>query len=131
MPPDRSRPLTTAPRGCWRQPPRRLHARAARPVSDAHRRGRPRRCPTTGLARDAGAFLILRSKAMAPLVGHFNHFSTPKRAGRLPAAIATDPSDATGAYYDERGKPMRASTQVSDPKFADRYIARTRAFLAA
>jgi len=35
------------------------------------------------------------------------------------------------AYYDERGKPMRASTQVSDPEFADRYIAQTRALLAA
>ena len=51
--------------------------------------------------------------------------------GPLLTAIATDPSDATGAYYDERGKPMRASTQVGDPEFADRYIAQTRALLAA
>jgi len=86
--------------------------------------------PSTGLARDAGAFLILLSKAMAPLVGHVKYFSTPKRAGRLLAAIATDPSDASGTYYDERGKPMRASTQVSNPEFASRYIAQTRALLA-
>jgi hypothetical protein len=32
--------------------------------------------------------------------------------------------------YDEHGKPMHASKQVSDPAYADRYIAESRELLA-
>jgi hypothetical protein len=58
------------------------------------------------------------------------YWSTPKIAGRLIAKTLTDTSDATGVYYDEKGKPMQASQQVSDPAFSDRYVAETRALLA-
>jgi hypothetical protein len=44
--------------------------------------------------------------------------------------VLTDPSGATGIYYDENGKPMLASSQVRDPEFSDRYVAETRALLA-
>ena len=57
------------------------------------------------------------------------------RRGRLAhlnatSGVVTDTSDATGVYYNEKGQPMKASKQASDPQFADRYIAETRALLA-
>jgi hypothetical protein len=58
------------------------------------------------------------------------YWSTPKLAGRLIANTLIDPSEATGIYYDEKGAPMKASAQVSDPTFSDRYVAETRALLA-
>lgn len=58
------------------------------------------------------------------------YFSTPKIAGKMIAGVVTDTSDATGVYYNEKGQPMKASKQASDPQFADRYIAETRALLA-
>ncbi len=44
--------------------------------------------------------------------------------------ILTDTSGRTGVYYDEGGHPMQGSALVRDPKFQDRVIAETRAFLA-
>lgn len=44
--------------------------------------------------------------------------------------IVTDPSTATGIYYNETGKPMRASKQVSDPAYADRHVRESRELLA-
>jgi hypothetical protein len=41
-----------------------------------------------------------------------------------------DPSDDTGVYYDETGKPMEASKQVSDPAFSDRHVQESRDLLA-
>jgi hypothetical protein len=70
------------------------------------------------------------SRAFAPIAPLFSYFSTPKRAARIITSVLTDASNATGIYYDENGKPMKASKQVTDPKFADRYIAETRALLA-
>ena len=87
--------------------------------------------PGTGLSRDAHpALQWLARNIMQPLAPMIPYWSTPKRAGKLIADTLTDPSDATGTYYDENGMPMKASKQVSDPEFADRYIAESRALLA-
>ncbi|MFW8745027.1 SDR family NAD(P)-dependent oxidoreductase, partial [Mesorhizobium japonicum] len=87
--------------------------------------------PGTGLSRDASpALQWIARNIMQPLAPLIPYWSTPKRAGRLIADTLTDPSDATGIYYDENGTPMSASRQVSDPAYADRYIAETRALLA-
>lgn len=87
--------------------------------------------PGTGLSRDANpALQWIARNLMQPLAPLIPAWSTPKRAGRLIAEKLTDGSDATGMYYDENGKPMNASRQVSDPAYADRYIAESRALLA-
>jgi NAD(P)-dependent dehydrogenase (short-subunit alcohol dehydrogenase family) len=87
--------------------------------------------PGTGLSRDASPVLQwVARNIMQPLAPLIPYWSTPKRAGKLIADTLTDPSDATGIYYDENGKPMKASKQVSDPDFADRYVAESRALLA-
>ena len=66
---------------------------------------------------------------MQPLAPLIPYWSTPTRAGKLIADKLTESSTATGVYYDERGKPMKPSTQVSDPAFSHRYVAETRALL--
>lgn len=86
--------------------------------------------PGSDLSRDAGRVIGAISKALAPVLSLMPHYSTPKRAARVITTILTDPSAATGVYYDENGKPMKASQQVSDPAFSDRYIAESRALLA-
>jgi NAD(P)-dependent dehydrogenase (short-subunit alcohol dehydrogenase family) len=87
--------------------------------------------PSTNLGRDANVFLRLIAKGILPLFAPFvKYWSTPKRAARVAAKILTDTSGRTGLYYDERGHPMLASTQVRDPKFSDRVVAETRALLA-
>jgi NAD(P)-dependent dehydrogenase (short-subunit alcohol dehydrogenase family) len=99
----------------------RLHFRAVEPGFN----------PGTNLGRDASPFLQFVAKhVMSPLAPMIKYWSTPKIAGQLIARTLTDTSDATGVYYDEKGKPMRASQQVSDPAFSDRYVAETRALLA-
>lgn len=88
--------------------------------------------PGTGLSRDANpALQWIARNIMQPLAPLIPYWSTPKRAGKLIADTLTDRSEATGTYYDENGKPMSASKQVSDPAYADRYIAESRALLAA
>jgi hypothetical protein len=86
--------------------------------------------PGSNLGRDMNGALRALGKAMSPVAPLIPHFSTPKRAARIITNVVTDPSDATGVYYDENGKPMLASTQVRDPEFSDRYVAETRALLA-
>jgi NAD(P)-dependent dehydrogenase (short-subunit alcohol dehydrogenase family) len=86
--------------------------------------------PGTNLGRDMSPALRLVGNAMQPFARFMPYFSTPKVAGKMIAGVVTDASDATGVYYDEKGHPMKASKQVSDPQFADRYIAQTRALLA-
>jgi NAD(P)-dependent dehydrogenase (short-subunit alcohol dehydrogenase family) len=87
--------------------------------------------PGTGLGRDANAALRFLAKyVMSPLAPLIPYWSTPKRAARVITEVLTAESDATGAYYNENGKPMLASAQVRDPAFADRYVAETRALLA-
>jgi hypothetical protein len=53
-----------------------------------------------------------------------------QRAPRVITDVLTDTSDATGVYYNENGKPMRPSKQVSDPEYANRHEVETRALLA-
>ena len=87
--------------------------------------------PGSGLGRDANPALRFITKyVLAPLAPMIKYWSTPKHAARVIAAVLTDPSDATGVYYDENGKPMLASQQVRDPEFSHRYVAETRALLA-
>jgi NAD(P)-dependent dehydrogenase (short-subunit alcohol dehydrogenase family) len=87
--------------------------------------------PSSGLSRDLPAVpraLFKATSALAPILPGFN---TPGRAARLIARVLTDPSEATGVYYDERGRPKAASRQVSDLEFSSRYIAESRALLDA
>jgi NAD(P)-dependent dehydrogenase (short-subunit alcohol dehydrogenase family) len=91
--------------------------------------------PTTGLARDANAFVRVLSKYIIPLpvpllMPFVKVLSTPKRAARVITKILIDTSGQTGAYYDEHGHPMIGSALVRDPKFADRVVAETRTLLA-
>jgi NAD(P)-dependent dehydrogenase (short-subunit alcohol dehydrogenase family) len=92
--------------------------------------------PSTGLGgADAGAFVRAVQRIVVPmlvplLMPFLKILSTPKRAARVITKILTDGSEATGVYYDERGKPMHGSVQVRDPEFQDRVVAETRALLA-
>jgi NAD(P)-dependent dehydrogenase (short-subunit alcohol dehydrogenase family) len=88
--------------------------------------------PGSGLSRDAHPALQLIARYLiAPLAPMMKGGSTLQRAGRLLTAVLTDPSGATGVYYDEKGNPMQASEQVRDPAFSGRYITETRALLAS
>ncbi len=80
---------------------------------------------------ELAAPLRLLARALTPLLAVFPHFTTSKRAGRVIATIVTDTSAASGTYYDENGKTMHASQQVSDPAFSDRYVSESRALLAS
>ena len=87
--------------------------------------------PGTGLGREANAILQFVAKyVMSPLAPLIKYWSTPKRAARVITKVLTDTSDATGVYYDENGKPMLASAQVSATEFSDRVVAETRKLLA-
>jgi len=86
--------------------------------------------PTTGLG-DANIFIRLTISLLAPLFRPFiKIMSTPQKAARVITGVVTDTSGQTGVYYDERGRPMRGSAQARDPKFQDRVVMETRAFLA-
>ena len=87
--------------------------------------------PSTGLGRDASAFLKFIAKyVLAPLAPAIKYWSTPKHAARVITGVLTSESGKTGVYYDENGKPMAASAQVRDPAFGSRVVAETRALLA-
>lgn len=86
--------------------------------------------PGTNLVRGMSPLMRLLGNVILPFARFLPNFSTPKIAGKMIARVVTDPSDATGVYCDEKGQPMNASKQVSDPRFADRYIAESRALLA-
>jgi NAD(P)-dependent dehydrogenase (short-subunit alcohol dehydrogenase family) len=88
--------------------------------------------PGTGLGRDAHpALQFVARHLLSPLAPLVKYWSTPKRAGRLIAGVLTDRATETGAYLDENGKPMQASSLVRDPAFQDRVAAETRELLAA
>lgn len=70
------------------------------------------------------------ARALTPLLTVLPHFTTSKRAALVISRIVMDPSGATGEYFDENGDPLRASEQVRDPAFSDRYIAESRELLA-
>ena len=86
--------------------------------------------PGSNLGSDAPAVVHLLARALAPVLALLPHFTTSDRAAHVIARIVTDPSEATGTYYDENGAPMKPSTQVSDPAFSDRYIRESRELLA-
>lgn len=91
--------------------------------------------PTTGLGGAVGFLRILQITVFPLLVPLLRPFvkilSTPRRSARVISKILTDRTGKTGIYYDESGMPMRGSAQVRDPKFQDRVVAETRAFLKA
>lgn len=86
--------------------------------------------PGSNLTREMSAPMRAFSRMVSPFAPLIPHYSTPKRAARLITQVLTDPAEATGTYCDENGRPMRASTQVSEPDYSDRYVAETRALLA-
>ena len=91
--------------------------------------------PTTGLSRDGNAFVRFLSKYIIPLLvpllmPFIKVLSTPKRAAGVITKVLIDASGQTGVYYDEGGHPMVGSALVRDPKFAERVVADTRAFLS-
>ena len=87
--------------------------------------------PASNLGSDVPPAVHVVARVLSPALSLLPHFSTPKRAARVIARIVTDPSDATGIYYDENGRPMPGSTEVRDPAYTDRYIAESRALLAS
>jgi NAD(P)-dependent dehydrogenase (short-subunit alcohol dehydrogenase family) len=88
--------------------------------------------PGTGLSRGANPVLrFLFGRVLTLLPVFARHRSTPKQAARVITKILTDESGRSGAYYDEKGRPMLGSTLVRDPKFQDRVVAETRALLTA
>src|ERR1700691_1387619 len=87
--------------------------------------------PGTDLRRDSNVVLRLVMKyALSPVAPHIRYMGNPKSAARVIVGVLTDESDATGAYYDERGRPMSGSALVREPEFQDRVVTETRALLA-
>jgi len=87
---------------------------------------------STGLHDHMSAFRKILTSVIVPLLLPFvKVLSTPKRAARVFTQILMDTSGQTGVYYDEGGHPMQGSALVRDPKFQDRVVAETRAFLSA
>ena len=87
--------------------------------------------PGSDLGRDANAALRFVLKyVLSPIAPLIKYWSNPQTAARVITKVLTDDSTGTGGYFDERGKPMRGSTQIQDPAFQDRYVAETRALLA-
>ena len=85
--------------------------------------------PTTGLG-DVNFVIRLMVLLVVPLLRPFiKIMSTPEKAARVLTEVVTDTSGQTGVYYDERGRPMRGSLLVHDPKFQDQVVAETRRFL--
>ena len=102
-----------------RQHPR-LHFRAIEPGVN----------PASNLGSDVPPALHAVARALSPALALLPHFTTPQRAAKIIARIVTDPSDASGVYYDENGRPMSGSTQINDRAYADRYITESRDLLA-
>lgn len=92
--------------------------------------------PSTNLGgADAGPVVRFVQRFIVPLLvpllmPFLKILTTSKRAGRMLSTLLIDPAGGTGIYFDERGRPMAGSTQLRDPKFQDRVVAETRAFLA-
>jgi NAD(P)-dependent dehydrogenase (short-subunit alcohol dehydrogenase family) len=87
--------------------------------------------PATSLSRDANVLLRFGGKYVLSLLAPFiRYWSTPARAAKVITTALLNEPGGTGIYYDERGRPMRGSTLVRDPKFGDRVVAETRALLS-
>ncbi|HKB89759.1 MAG TPA: hypothetical protein VKC60_04485 [Opitutaceae bacterium] len=57
-------------------------------------------------------------------------FAPTRKAARVITKVVIDATGQTGVYYDEGGHPVLGSALVRDPKFAERVVAETRAFLS-
>jgi len=80
---------------------------------------------------DANAIArFLFGLVMATIPPFSNYSSTPKKSAKVITEILTDESGKTGIYFDEKGKPMLGSDLSQDPKFQNRVVAETRAFLS-
>ena len=92
--------------------------------------------PTTGLGHRSGRLSVRFFRyVVAPvlvwlLMPFIGILTTPRRAGRLMTDLVLNASAATGMYYDERGRPMNASSRVRDPQFQQRVLAETRLLLS-
>jgi len=64
------------------------------------------------------------------LVPFVKILSTPKRAARVITDAVVNVSGGTAVYYDQDGQPMVGSALVREPRFQDRVVAETRAFLS-
>jgi NAD(P)-dependent dehydrogenase (short-subunit alcohol dehydrogenase family) len=72
--------------------------------------------PGSDLGRDANAILrFIAMNVMSPIAPMIKYWSNPKTAAHMITGVLTASSRDTGFYYDEKGKPMTASTQVRDP----------------
>jgi NAD(P)-dependent dehydrogenase (short-subunit alcohol dehydrogenase family) len=67
---------------------------------------------------------------MAIIPPFSKYSSTPGRSAKVITKILTDTSGQTGVYFDEKGRPMKASAQASNPGFQDRVVAETRTLLS-
>ena len=70
------------------------------------------------------------AKLLQPIAQRMRYGSSPKLASQVITRILLNAPAATGVYYDERGQPMQASAQVSDPRFQSRIVSETRLLLA-
>jgi NAD(P)-dependent dehydrogenase (short-subunit alcohol dehydrogenase family) len=88
--------------------------------------------PGTGLGRDANIVLRFLAKTVfALLVPLIKGSSNPRRGARLLTKLVLNEAGATGAYYDERGRPLLGSALVRDPSFQERVVAETRELLSS
>ena len=86
--------------------------------------------PGTGLGGANAIMSFIFGQIVTRLPPFRQYRSTPERAAHIITKILTDRSDKTGAYYDEKGEPMRGSALAHDHEFQNRVVAETRAFLA-
>ena len=86
--------------------------------------------PGTGLGGPNFLLGLLFRYVITFLPPFAQYRSTPERTARVIAAILRDESEKTGVYYDEKGRPMLGSELARDPKFQERVVAETCAFLA-
>jgi len=72
---------------------------------------------------------LLFGQLMAILPPFSRYSSTPAKSAKVIAKVVTDESGQSGVYFDEKGRPMSGSELARDPKFQDRVVSETRAFL--
>lgn len=72
---------------------------------------------------------LLFGQLMAILPPFSRYSSTPAKSAKVIAKVVTDESGQSGVYFDEKGRPMSGSELSRDPKFQDRVVSETRAFL--
>ncbi len=88
--------------------------------------------PGTSLGRDAPALLRFLAKyLLSPLAPYIKYWSTPELTAPVITSVLINKDGKTGVYYDEKRHPMQASALVLNPRFQDRVVSETRAFLSA